>query len=86
MFGIPASEATFIIGTVGLVGAFVFTPLMGILADRKAHAGANSPWILWTAIPFGVLSILAFTTPISRKIKNSVCLRNLYPAAINLRG
>ena len=64
MFGIPASEATFIIGTVGLVGAFVFTPLMGILADRNKHTlGQIPPWILWTAIPFGVLSILAFTTP-----------------------
>lgn len=64
VFGIPAGEATFIIGTVGLVGAFVFTPLMGILADRtNTRWGKFRPWILWTAIPFGVLSILAFTTP-----------------------
>jgi glycoside/pentoside/hexuronide:cation symporter, GPH family len=64
VFGIPASEATFIIGTVGLVGAFIFTPLMGILADRtKTRWGKFRPWLLWTAIPFGVIAILAFTTP-----------------------
>ncbi|MEY4589779.1 MAG: hypothetical protein RL497_1855 [Pseudomonadota bacterium] len=64
IYGIPASEATFIIGTVGLVGAFIFTPLMGILADRtKTRWGKFRPWILWTAIPFGVIAILAFTTP-----------------------
>lgn len=64
VFGIPAAEATFIIGTVGLVGAFVFTPIMGILADRtKTRWGKFRPWILWTAIPFGAIAILAFTTP-----------------------
>lgn len=64
VFGIPAAEATFIIGTVGLVGAFIFTPLMGILADRtKTRWGKFRPWLLWTAIPFGAVAILAFTTP-----------------------
>ncbi len=59
----PASAAT-IIFVVGLLGAFVFTPVIGLIADRThTRWGKFRPWILWTAIPFGVLSLLAFTTP-----------------------
>ncbi len=49
---------------VGLIGAFVFTPSMGFIADRtRTRWGKFRPWILWTAIPFGVFSLLAFSTP-----------------------
>lgn len=64
VFRIPASTAASIIFAGGLLGAFVFTPLVGLLADRtRSRWGKFRPWILWTAIPFGVLSLLAFTTP-----------------------
>ncbi len=64
VYRIPAGTAATIIFVVGLLGAFVFTPLMGIVADRtNTRWGKFRPWILWTAVPFGVLSLLAFTTP-----------------------
>src|SRR5690606_38134142 len=64
VYRITASTAATIIFVVGLLGAFVFTPLMGLVADRtRTRWGKFRPWILWTAIPFGLLSLLAFTTP-----------------------
>ena len=64
VFRLPPATAATIIFVVGLLGAFVFTPLIGIAADRTATRwGKFRPWILWTAIPFGVLSLLAFSTP-----------------------
>ncbi|RYZ72078.1 MAG: MFS transporter [Lysobacteraceae bacterium] len=64
VYRIPAATAAKIIFVVGLVGAFVFTPLVGIIADRtRTRWGKFRPWILWTSIPFGVLSLLAFSTP-----------------------
>jgi Na+/melibiose symporter-like transporter len=64
VFRIPAATAATIIFVVGLFGAFVFTPLVAVLADRTSTRwGKFRPWILWTAVPFGVLSLLAFSTP-----------------------
>ena len=64
IYRIPAATAATIIFVVGLLGAFVFTPLVAVLADRTSTRwGKFRPWILWTAVPFGVLSLLAFSTP-----------------------
>ena len=64
VYRLPPATAATIIFIVGLLGAFVFTPLIGILADRtNTRWGKFRPWILWTAIPFGVLALLAFSTP-----------------------
>lgn len=64
VFRIPAATAATIIFAVGLLGAFVFTPVMGLVADRThTRWGRFRPWVLWTAVPFGVLSLLAFSTP-----------------------
>jgi len=39
-------------------------PMMGIIADRtNTRWGKFRPYILWFAIPFGVLGVLTFTTP-----------------------
>ena len=63
VYKIPASTATFIIFFGGMAGA-CFSPVMGMIADRtNTRWGKFRPWILWTAIPFGVLAIAAFTTP-----------------------
>ncbi|MCW4455226.1 MFS transporter [Flavobacterium sp. MXW15] len=64
VYRIPAATAATIIFAVGMLGAFVFTPIIGILADRtRTRWGKFRPWVLWTAVPFGVLSLLAFSTP-----------------------
>ncbi len=64
VYQIPAAAASAIIFTGGMVGAF-FTPVMGIIADRTSTRwGKFRPWILWTAIPFGVIALLAFSTPL----------------------
>lgn len=55
------------IGTMFLVTKIwdaVNDPLMGIIADRtNTRWGKFRPYILWFAIPFGVLGVLTFTTP-----------------------
>ena len=64
VYRIPAGTAATVIFVVGLLGAFVFTPVMGLVADRtRSRWGKFRPWILWTAIPFGVLALAAFSTP-----------------------
>jgi Na+/melibiose symporter-like transporter len=61
--GITAAVA----GTLLLVGRFwdaLFDPMMGILADRtNTRWGKFRPWILWTAVPWGVAMILAYSVP-----------------------
>ncbi|HET8555388.1 MAG TPA: MFS transporter [Rhodanobacteraceae bacterium] len=64
VYRIPAGTAATIIFVVGLLGAFVFTPVAGLIADRtRSRWGKFRPWVLWTAIPFGVISLLTFSTP-----------------------
>lgn len=42
----------------------VTDPLMGALADRtQSKYGKFRPYLLWFALPFGLISVLAFTTP-----------------------
>jgi len=63
VYRIPAGTASFIITFFGFVGAF-FNVIMGIVADRtNTRWGKYRPWILWTAVPFGIISLLAFSTP-----------------------
>jgi glycoside/pentoside/hexuronide:cation symporter, GPH family len=63
VFGIEASIA----GTLLLVGRLwdaFFDPMMGTLADRtNTRWGKFRPWILWTALPWGVAMVLAYTKP-----------------------
>jgi len=62
-FGLTAAEAGTLFLVVGL-GVACFNPVMGIIADRTTSKwGKFRPWLLWTAAPFGVISILTFTTP-----------------------
>ncbi|GAB2509477.1 MFS transporter [Pseudoxanthomonas sangjuensis] len=64
VYRIPADTAGTVIFTGGLLGAFVFTPMMGLIADRtRTRWGKFRPWILWTAVPFGAIALLAFSTP-----------------------
>jgi Na+/melibiose symporter-like transporter len=62
-FGLTASAAAAILLWPRLWDAF-FDPIMGVLADRtNTRWGRFRPWILWTAIPWAVVMILAYTTP-----------------------
>lgn len=62
-FGLTAAQEGTLVGVVGLSVAFL-NPVMGVIADRTTSKwGKFRPWLLWTAVPFGVISILAFTTP-----------------------
>jgi Na+/melibiose symporter-like transporter len=63
VYKIPPASASVIIFVGGMIGAF-FNPLMGVIADRTVTRwGKFRPWILWTAVPFGVMALLAFSTP-----------------------
>jgi glycoside/pentoside/hexuronide:cation symporter, GPH family len=63
VFGIKATAAGTILLVARVADAFV-DPMVGVLADRtKTKWGKYRPWVLWTAIPFAVFFLLAFTTP-----------------------
>lgn len=55
------------VGSIFLIVRFVDAitdPLMGSLADRtRTRWGAYRPYLLWMALPFAIISALAFTSP-----------------------
>lgn len=63
VFGITAKA----VGTMFLVTKIwdaVNDPIMGVIADRtNTRWGKFRPYLLWFAIPMGVLGVLTFTTP-----------------------
>ena len=64
IYGLEANDATAIIFVVGTIAAFGFNPIVGAIADRtNSKWGKFRPWILWTAVPLGIVSVLAFSTP-----------------------
>ncbi len=62
-YGISAAVA----GTIMLVARIwdmISDPIMGIIADRtNTRWGKFRPYLLWMAIPYGVLAVLTFSTP-----------------------
>jgi len=62
-FGLTAAQAGTLFLVVGLGVAFL-NPVMGMIADRTTTRwGKFRPWLLWTSVPFGIISVLTFTTP-----------------------
>lgn len=62
-FGLTASAAAAILLWPRLWDA-IFDPIMGVMADRtNTRWGKFRPWILWTAVPWAVVMVLAYTTP-----------------------
>jgi Na+/melibiose symporter-like transporter len=61
--GITAAAA----GSMLLIGRLwdaFFDPMMGAMADRtNTRWGKFRPWVLWTALPWGVVMVLAYTVP-----------------------
>lgn len=63
VFGLSAAQAGTLFLVVGLIAA-AFNPIMGVIADRtNTKWGKFRPWLLWTALPFGIIGVLTFTTP-----------------------
>jgi Na+/melibiose symporter-like transporter len=63
VFGLAASTAAMILFLPRLWDA-VADPLVGVLADRTSTRwGKFRPWILFTAVPWTVVMVLAYTTP-----------------------
>jgi len=63
VFGISAT----LVGTMFLITKIwdsAFDPLVGILGDRTETGwGKFRPYLLWIAVPFGIMGVLTFTTP-----------------------
>jgi glycoside/pentoside/hexuronide:cation symporter, GPH family len=63
VFGLSAAA----VGTLLLVcryGDGITDFFMGIIADRTdTRWGKFRPWVLWTSVPFGLMTVLTFTTP-----------------------
>ena len=63
IFGLPAAA----VGTMFLVTRIwdtLFDPVVGVLADRtKSRWGKFRPYLLWFALPFGIVGTLMFITP-----------------------
>jgi glycoside/pentoside/hexuronide:cation symporter, GPH family len=63
IYKIPPAKASLVMLIGGVVGA-CFNLVMGAIADRtNTRWGKFRPWVLWTALPFGVISLMAFSTP-----------------------
>jgi len=85
--GITAAAA----GTLLLVGRLwdaFFDPMMGVLADRtNTRWGKFRPWVLWTAVPWAVVMVLAYTVPgfkggalLAYAVVTNILLMTLYSA------
>ena len=63
VFGIPVVAAGLLL-LVARLSDGVTDIIMGIIGDRtRTKHGQFRPWILWTAVPFGLILALTFTTP-----------------------
>ena len=60
-------SAAGVAGSLLLVGRLwdaFFDPMMGLMADRtNTRWGKFRPWVLWTAVPWGIAMVVAYTTP-----------------------
>jgi sugar (glycoside-pentoside-hexuronide) transporter len=63
VFGLAPDKAALMFLVVGTAVAFI-NPIMGVIADRTITKwGKFRPWLIWTALPFGIIGVLTFTTP-----------------------
>ena len=63
VFGLEAAAVAVLLLVIRL-GDGITDLIMGNIADRtKTRWGKFRPWLLWTALPFGVALVLQFTTP-----------------------
>lgn len=63
VYGIEAAAAGTLMIVVRVFDA-ITDPIMGGVADRtRSRWGRYRPWLLWGAIPYGLLAVAAFITP-----------------------
>lgn len=63
VFGLSAAAVGTLFGVTRLVDA-VIEPSIGLLSDRtRTRWGQFRPYLLWIAVPFGVIGALTFFTP-----------------------
>lgn len=63
VMGLSSSAAALLFLVVRFWDA-AFDPIVGTLADRtETRWGKFRPWVLWSALPFGAILWLAYTTP-----------------------
>jgi GPH family glycoside/pentoside/hexuronide:cation symporter len=63
VYGIEAAAAGTLLLVVRVLDA-VMDPAMGAIADRtRSKYGRYRPWMLWIAVPYGLLAVAAFFTP-----------------------
>ena len=63
VFGIGAAAVGTLMLVVRLFDA-VTDPLMGGIADRtRTRWGRYRPYLVWVAVPYGILAVMTFTTP-----------------------
>lgn len=63
VYGIEAAAAGTLMVFVRLFDA-ITDPIMGAVADRtRTKWGRYRPWMLWMAVPYGILAVAAFITP-----------------------
>src|SRR5690242_17143183 len=63
VYGIEAAAAGTLMIAVRFFDAII-DPIMGAVADRtRTKCGRYRPWMLWFAIPYGLLAVAAFITP-----------------------
>jgi GPH family glycoside/pentoside/hexuronide:cation symporter len=63
VFGIAAAAAGTMIGVVRIIDLFA-DPVMGMIGDRtKTRWGKFRPYLLWVALPFGLIGFLTFYSP-----------------------
>ena len=61
------SKTVAVVGTMFLITRIwdsAFDPIVGVVADRThSRWGKFRPYLLWLAVPFGIIGILTFVTP-----------------------
>lgn len=63
IYGISAAAVGVMFLVTRVLDAIV-DPLIGIIADRtKTRWGHFRPWLVWFAVPYAVIAVLAYTTP-----------------------
>jgi GPH family glycoside/pentoside/hexuronide:cation symporter len=63
VFGIPATVASFMF-LITRVWDMINDPIMGMIADRtNTRWGKFRPYLLWMAVPYGILACAMFITP-----------------------